>query len=195
VTGRVLESDKELGQASVDSSSGWAWRNSPVFIAVIAAVASVVGAVISWNSASSATEQQYVAMAMEILSDNESSQPARNWAIGVVSDMSPTEVSPSLASGLLTGQSVLPRELDPSATRTEILECLQPVFESELGGPVEPAPLPRDVEDDLQLLKNWAKFSIAQTGQLEKANGRIEMYRDIMRSCISEPLQSVDKAN
>ena len=164
---------------------------SPLVAAVIAAIAALIGAFLSWNASQSSVEQEYVALAMGILRDSESTQPTRNWAINVVSEYSPTEITPEMASGLLTGRAVLPAELDPDATRNEILECMQPLIESRLATAVPPAPLPEKDEDELAAMKNWAKFSIAQTGQLEKANGRIEAFNEIMMTCVSGPLATL----
>ena len=176
------------------SEVAW-WKTAhgaSVFVALVAAAASVGGAVISWSASATSTEQEYVALAMEILRDSESTQSARNWAVGVMSDLSPTEVTPEMASGLLTGKAVLPAQLDPAATRREILECMKPLTESEFAGPVDPAPLPEAGEDRLAEFKNWVIFSIEQTGQLEKANGRIDTYQKVVSNCVQGPLSDIE---
>lgn len=93
-----------------------------------------------------------------------------------------------LASGLITGRSVLPSELDPAATRREIMACLKPILDSEIAKPIEGAPLipPKATVGDL------AVFATRQTAQLDKANARIEALVEGIKLC-TPPQQAASR--
>lgn len=155
----------------------------PAGTATIAAATTILVAVLSSNATQSATHQEYVALAMNILSTEGSSTPSRRWAVAVLSRLSPVTIPKDLASGLITGRSVVPSDLDPTATRREILACLKPILESDLSKPVAPAPLP----PESMTVGDITIFGVQQTGQLEKANLRIDALTDSLDICITPP--------
>jgi len=156
-------------------------RWAPAITTVVAAAATIVAALISWTSERSATDKDYVTLAMSILSSKESSVPARRWAVDVLSRLSPVQIPKELASGLVTGRSIMPSELDPSATRREIVNCLKPVLESRLTERVEGAPLPPAG----MTIGDLAVFADQQTGNLDIANARIEALTEAAEVCIA----------
>lgn len=154
-----------------------------VIASSIAALASVIAAAISWSSARSATNKDYVALAMSILSQKESSPPSRRWAVEIVSKLSPVSVPQELAAGLVTGRSVLPSELDPDATRAAILACMKPLLSSDLASTVSSAPLPAE-----GTVASWVSFADAQTGRLDVANLRLRTFQSVADTCIRKPM-------
>jgi hypothetical protein len=183
MAGREMESSEE-SQVQAERSFGLALiRWAPAITAIIAAVATILVALISWNASRSATDKDYVSLAMSILSAKDSTTPSRRWAVQVLSRLSPVDIPKELASGLITGRSVIPSELDPTATRQEILTCLKPILESDVVKPVENAPIwgAKPTVGDL------AVFADHQTGQLDKANDRIKTLRAVLDICISPP--------
>jgi hypothetical protein len=174
--------NEENDQAKAEKSMGMAlFRWLPAITAIVAAVATVVVAAISWNAARTATDKDYVSLAMSILSNESSSVPSRNWAVDVLSRLSPVDIPPELASGLVTGRSVLPSELDPTATRRDIMACLNPVLASDLAKPVISAPL----FPEKATVGDLAVFGVQQTGQLDKANNHIEALVESINICAS----------
>jgi len=156
----------------------------PAITATAAAAATVLVAVISWTASRSATDQEYVALSMSILASKESSIPSRTWAVEVLSRLSPVSIPDNLASGLISGKSVMPSDLDPEAARRAIRSCLQPVIESDLVKPVDSAELGRE-----DVMRDWQIFGVAQTGQLAKANSRIEALNEALDLCTTVPLR------
>lgn len=164
------------------------FRWLPALTSIIAALASVTVALISWNASRSTTDKDYVALAMTILSDKSSSMPSRRWAVSIVSKLSPVDIPQELASGLISGRSVLPSELDPNATRAAILDCMKPATSGQIVQKVPPAPLPAD---DGAEFKSWAIFAVRQTAQLEKANLNIEALAKVIDVCVRQPMTAV----
>lgn len=165
----------------------------PAITAMVAALASIVVAFISWTASRSVTDKDYVALAMNILSDKSSSIPARRWAVTVLSKVSPVDIPKELASGLISGRSVLPSELDPSATRASIMNCLKPVLISDAAKPLTGAKLP-PLKGAAEF-KDWAVFGFTQTGQLERANLRIETLSRVIDICVRQPMNPKDNSD
>ena len=180
---------EEPGMIAVERSLGRViTRWLPAITAVLAALATIIVALFSWNAARSATDKDYVSLSMNILSAKDSSIPSRRWAVEVLSRLSPVDIPKDLASGLITGQSVIPSDLDPAATRRQISACLRPVLESEIAKPVSAAPLPKN----RMTVGDLAVFGVQQTGQLEIANLRIDALDRAIDICITS--KPVDKS-
>lgn len=188
----MANDDREIAQADAERTLGSVFlRWLPALTAIIAAITTVVVALISWNASRSTTDKDYVSLAMDILSDKASSVPSRRWAVAIVSNLSPVDIPPELASGLVSGRSVLPSELDPNATRAVILTCLEPVFKSDMVKPLPAASLPTEPG----LFKDWVIFADKQTGQLDKANSRIEGLASVLDICVRRPMDPRIKAS
>lgn len=56
------------------------------------------------------------------------------------------------------------------------------------------APAPAQSDDALQRLKNWIGFGAAQTGQLEKANGRTVDAIGIIARCEDRDKAAIEKS-
>lgn len=154
----------------------------PAITASVAALAAIVVATISYSAARSATDKDYVALAMNVLSDKSSSLPSRRWAVDVLSKLSPVAIPHDLASGLITGRSVLPADLDPAATRASIAACFQPVLSSPVGKTVASASVPKGGAT----VGDWIAFGDAQTAQLDKANGRVDAMAKVIVICLRQ---------
>lgn len=177
----------EIEQALAERGVGiMLFRWLPAITAIVAAITTIVVALISWNASRTATDKDYVALAMNILSDKSSSMPSRRWAVAIVSRLSPVAIPPELAAGLATGRSVLPSELDPNATRATIMNCFKPALESSMAKPVPVPDLPKKKDG----VKGWVMFAVEDSGQLEKANGRITGLTEVIDICVRQPMEA-----
>lgn len=177
----------EIEQAATERGVGLTlFRWLPALTATGAAIATIVVALISWNASRTSTDKDYVALAMNILSDKSSSVPSRRWAVAIVSRLSPVEIPTELAAGLATGRSVLPSELDPNATRATIMSCFKPVLESSMAKPVPVPDLPKEKDG----VKGWMVFAVQDSGQLEKANNRITGLTEVFDICVRRPMEA-----
>ncbi|EJL25294.1 hypothetical protein [Novosphingobium sp. AP12] len=177
----------EIEQAATERGVGiMLFRWLPAITAIGAAIATIVVALISYSASRTATDKDYVALAMNILSDKSSSVPSRRWAVAIVSRLSPVEIPPELAAGLATGRSVLPSELDPNATRETIMTCFKPVLESSMAKPVPVPELPEGKDG----VKGWMMFAVKDSGQLEKANNRITGLTEVIDICVRRPMET-----
>lgn len=180
----------ETEQAETERGVGMMlFRWLPAITAIVAALATIGVALISWNASRTSTDKDYVSLAMNILSDKSSSVPSRRWAVAIVSRLSPVEIPQELAAGLIAGRSVLPSELDPNATRATIMACLKPALQSDMSKPVPVPPLPTPVrEGDLGLFKAWAIFAVEEAGQIEIANNRLSGMVQLVDICVRQPM-------
>lgn len=59
---------------------------------------------------------------------------------------------------------------------------------------VASAPLPPQTDDELDRLKGWINFGVAQTGQLEKANERTADAVGIIERCEERDREAIRRA-
>ena len=119
----------------------------PTIAATLAATASLVGAVLAWSASQSATEKDYVQLAMSILSNKDSSLPAKEWAASVISDLSPVKLPDELRTGLVTGKAQFSNRTPPNVIGEALRRCLAPLYRSKALEQTPPAPVPKGNTD------------------------------------------------
>jgi len=72
-------------------------------------------------------------------------------------------------------------------------DCSQLVPGSWRAG-VASAPVPARAQDELEQLKEWINFGVAQTGQLEKANDRTTDAIGIIERCEERDREAIERA-